>query len=93
MAGYVALAAGAVIELTTGREVTYFSAAPGGLFARRLICSLLKVGSDEQPIALTNETLAPCISTGRRKSGVGRSYGQAGMDELVTSKSYHVRTV
>jgi hypothetical protein len=32
MVGYVALAAGALIELTTGREVTYFFAAPGGLF-------------------------------------------------------------
>lgn len=32
MAGYLALTAGALIELTTGREVTYFFAAPGGLF-------------------------------------------------------------
>lgn len=32
VAGYVALATGAVIELATGREVTYFFAAPGGLF-------------------------------------------------------------
>ena len=30
---------------------------------------------------------------GKKMSGIGRSYGQAGMDELVTTKSYHIRTV
>jgi hypothetical protein len=44
MAGYLALAVGAVIELTTGREVTYFFAAPGGLFEIAVGVYLLRRG-------------------------------------------------
>ena len=44
MAGYLALAVGAVIELTTGREVTYFFAAPGGLFEVAVGVHLLRRG-------------------------------------------------
>jgi hypothetical protein len=44
MAGYVALATGAVIELTTGEEVTYFFAAPGGLFEIAVGLHLLRRG-------------------------------------------------
>ncbi len=44
MAGYVALATGAVIELATGREVTYFFAAPGGLFEIAVGVHLLRRG-------------------------------------------------
>ena len=44
MVGYVALAAGALIELTTGREVTYFFAAPGGLFEIAVGLYLLRRG-------------------------------------------------
>jgi hypothetical protein len=44
MVGYVALATGAVIELATGREVTYFFAAPGGLFEIAVGVHLLRRG-------------------------------------------------
>ena len=44
VAGYVALAAGALMELTTGREVTYFFAAPGGLFEVAVGLHLLRRG-------------------------------------------------
>jgi hypothetical protein len=44
MAGYSALAAGAVIELATGHEVTYFFAAPGGLFEIAVGLHLLRRG-------------------------------------------------
>jgi hypothetical protein len=44
MAGYLALAAGALLELTTGREVTYFFAAPGGLFEIAVGLYLLRRG-------------------------------------------------
>ena len=44
MAGYLALTVGAVIELTTGREVTYFFAAPGGLFEIAVGVHLLRRG-------------------------------------------------
>jgi hypothetical protein len=44
MAGYLALAVGALIELTTGREVTYFFAAPGGLFEIAVGLHLLRRG-------------------------------------------------
>jgi hypothetical protein len=44
VAGYLALATGAVIELSTGREVTYFFAAPGGLFEIAVGVHLLRRG-------------------------------------------------
>jgi hypothetical protein len=44
MTGYLALAAGAMIELSTGREVTYFFAAPGGLFEIAVGLYLLRRG-------------------------------------------------
>jgi hypothetical protein len=44
MAGYLALTVGALIELTTGREVTYFFAAPGGLFEIAVGLHLLRRG-------------------------------------------------
>ncbi len=44
MVGYLALTVGAVIELTTGREVTYFFAAPGGLFEIAVGVHLLRRG-------------------------------------------------
>ena len=44
MVGYLALSVGAAIELTTGREVTYFFAAPGGLFEIAIGVHLLRRG-------------------------------------------------
>ncbi|MFT6289588.1 MAG: hypothetical protein ACJAR2_000173 [Ilumatobacter sp.] len=44
IAGYLALATGAVIELATGHEVTYFFAAPGGLFEIAVGVHLLRRG-------------------------------------------------
>ncbi len=44
MVGYLALATGAAIELSTGREVTYFFAAPGGLFEIAVGVHLLRRG-------------------------------------------------
>jgi hypothetical protein len=44
MVGYLALAIGAAIELTTGWEVTYFFAAPGGLFEIAVGVHLLRRG-------------------------------------------------
>lgn len=42
MAGYLLLATGALIELITGKEVTYFFAAPGGLFEAAVGVYLLR---------------------------------------------------
>ena len=56
MAGYAALAAGAVIELATGREVTYFFAAPGGLFEIAVGLYLLRRGFG-QPKSTVNTRL------------------------------------
>jgi hypothetical protein len=55
MAGYLALAAGAVIELTTGREVTYFFAAPGGLFEIAVGVHLLRRGFGTANLPSPNE--------------------------------------
>ena len=44
MIGYLMLTAGALIELTTGREVTYIFAAPGGLFEIAVGLYLLRRG-------------------------------------------------
>ena len=59
MAGYVLLAAGALIELTTGREVTYVFAAPGGLFEIALGIYLIR-RSFGQP----NSAATHAIATG-----------------------------
>jgi hypothetical protein len=55
MAGYLALATGAVIELATGREVTYFFAAPGGLFEIAVGVHLLRRGFGTANLPSTNE--------------------------------------
>lgn len=54
MVGYLALTVGAAIELTTGREVTYFFAAPGGLFEVVVGVNLLRRGFGT-PDAQSNE--------------------------------------
>lgn len=46
MVGYAALVAGAVLELATGRALTVFFAAPGGLFELTLGLVLLRRGFD-----------------------------------------------
>ena len=44
MAGYVVLAAGALLELTTGRGVAVVAAIPGGLFEIAVGVHLLRRG-------------------------------------------------
>jgi hypothetical protein len=53
-AGYGALATGALIELATGREVTYFFAAPGGLFEIAVGLYLLRRGFGPQNSIITS---------------------------------------
>lgn len=55
IAGYLALATGAVIELATGHEVTYFFAAPGGLFEVAVGVHLLRQGFGTADLNESNE--------------------------------------